>query len=319
MSLKEEILKSALASKVLKGESKEDIEARLESLLRLFERLNLLENQIKYIFKRYAVILTYEIGVAENAVADMQTLGFTAEQINTMIKCYAPVLKMTLDDFLRLYGFFSEIDFEEEDFRCIISNNARLLEKSANEIGEAINSFFKIPIYRRAGLPPLYVEFTKDEIYSMICASPGILTIPYEQMQGQFQMFFEVGFTPEEMHHIFFLAPEILLNKISKNQEKIEYYRDIEVLQGIYDQPTRMRQSLELSRARAHYLKGHNVYLETISGINMLFEKSNYYKSIYGVTNSDVAHLYEVQMELEAKRAKELQKRKDALFGKGKK
>lgn len=314
-------LKTLLKSEPLTGFSLEAIEKRIEELKTLFASLHLdySNAELSRILCLWPEILTYSDDQITTFYQDMIRFGFNHEQVKKMIRIYGPVLKLTYQDFKCFenkfrqdYGVFTS----HQEFIKNMALHTRLFELYPDGLDKRVNDFLTLQIKRKGDLPPLSIGFTREDIIVMMKNSINCLLVPKEMLERQAQMYFDIGFTCEEMHYIFVNAPEVLTKSVDSNREKLEYYRDIVVLDAIYTKPRRLRQSLKLSIARAHYLNEHGINLKSSYGKSVLFENESHYISFFGINNSSVIMLYEIHEELREKRKKEYEKRRKEIFGK---
>ncbi len=296
-------LEKILSSKLLKGIPREEIIDRYQKLASILASLGCTEDEVFYIINKKKKILQEPIEPIKTNIDDAIEFGFTKTDLKAMYKLTPMALRYTIEMYTSALTNFCLLAFNKEKFIRACVNRSKIVTLSLDRIREKVGDIEEACINRGEDLPPIKIGFTFFDVRTMVGRCTEILDITRKTLEDQATLLYEFGYSPEEIRRMIVEFPGLLGHKITENEKKLNYYRDIKVLHAISASSTRLKQSLELSIARVSYLREHEVPLDP-HGIAVLFQKSEYYQRTFGVSNNGVINLYRLDQELREKRQK---------------
>ncbi len=296
-------LEKILSSNLLEDIDREEVISRYQKLAGILASLGCTEDEIFHIINKKKNLLSKPIEPIRTNVDDAIKFGFTKEDLKTMYKLSPLALRYTIDMYMTAMDNFRLLDFNKEKFIKSCVNRSRIVTLSIGQIRDRVEDIKEASINRGEDLEPIKIGFTFFDIRTMVGKDTEVLEITKDTLEAQATLLYEFGYTPEEIKKMIIEFPGLLSHKLTENEKKLEFYRDIKILHAISACSTRLKQSLILSVARVSYLEEHDVPLDH-HGITVLFQNSSYYQSIFGVNNTGVINLYRLDQELKEKRAK---------------
>lgn len=288
---KEEVLARVLKSNSLYGIPKEQIIQNFESMCTLLARIDCSVSEKHAIICNRMNILSHDPKELNRNLDDMFAFGYEKPEIKTMLKKNVKALTRTKEEFENSQKIFESIGVTKEEFKRIPMYNLKALDFTLEMLNERVKEMASI-------------GFNESEFKDALVRESLILTIPIQSINDHIDALVSPDFTREDIKHMIILSPILLKREVYKVREILNTASLLGIKDEYVKNPNRIRVSVKLLKARAHYISGRGISPRSRLGIHYLFSTSTKFKNVFGVDNKDVENIYDLAIELASKRKK---------------
>ncbi|MBQ2873455.1 MAG: hypothetical protein IJE89_05600 [Bacilli bacterium] len=261
-------------------------------------------------------------------VEKMLKLGFTEEQINTILTNYA-ILRLRKSNVSKLVGemldFFKNYGYSDEDIVKMSKLHPQIYGYSATNISQKILflenlGYAKVEIIKMTKSCPQIFSLSTENIINklevmkglgykisnllnMISRFPQILTLSNEYIVNKFNDLIGLGYTNKEVIKITIKLPQIWSLTMENITTKKEFYDSIGISSFILVKANLLMQSVELSYARYMFYMSIGKTIDSNNYMD-IFCGQKRFETLYGKTNKDLIELYPYDKEEILKRIK---------------
>lgn len=289
MAKKEELIVRILKSPTLKHMDEEGLLHNFEGVISALTKLDCTTNEIFYIVSSWLGIVEYKEETLKENIRDLLLFGFDKIAVKRMAKDNSHVLTDGIEVFKTALNNFGFLGVNKPEFLKMAKDDCSIVK-------------FTLETLLDKRLDIMSLGFSSEEFLTMIKIDSSTLVVSLPTIEAHMDNLRGFDYKEEEIRHIIIYSSGILTRSLDTIHDKLTALGEIGLLRLIAENPMRLRQSANLTRAKAYYLTSHDIPPSSPSGINYLFASSEQFRRLFGVTNQGVEALYALERELQEKR-----------------
>lgn len=239
---------------------------------------------------------------------------FTKKEIIKMVNIVPSIYTLSSNKIQANYNYFISFGYTEEQTHKIFSRTPQVIGFSIENIKEKINYLFQLGYSKEQiikltfVLPSIFcysienieskinnynrLGISNKDLIKMSLISPSIYSVSEDNVNTKINDLLNLGLTYEEVIKMVISFPPILGLSIETIKEKVDFYRESNILNIVINNPKYLMQSVNLSYARYMFYLVEKKDIITHSTYKRLFVGDKQFSKQFNISKEELLQRY---------------------------